>query len=570
MKATLDRIPSHLRQYVVKQDYSAYDEIDQAVWRFTLLQTYNQLKLTAHQSYAQGLNQTGIYLDRIPRIEEMDEGLSKFGWGAICVNGFVPPRAFQEFQSLGILPINAAIRRAEHLAYTPTPDIIHEAAGHASIIPDATYAAFLKFFGKLSTLGFSSREDQAVYEAIKHLSYAKEDSATQPEEIEKLMLILEKALDEVTFTSESATLARLLWWTVEFGLVGTPENYKIYGAGILSSVGESMMLHLPKVRKKRLRARCVETDYDVTEQQPQLFVVERFEDLNEILDQVVTDFAFKVGGKLALQRALAAGEVGTIHLNSGLQVIGELTQIIGDPPGFLSFTGPCALATKGRILPDHSCDNFSMPIGPLADGTALSGLTEYDLGRFQYRGPGSSISLNYMSGLHLSGKLERIVTNDQGHLMIMCFTQCRISLGDRELVASQAYHLAVGESVPSAHACPIDHEFWPATQFGTEFFPKKKAYDAASKKLLGLYQDTIAAWEKGIEEALPVFERTADVLEEEYPEHWLLHWNMLEKLTEVDRGIRLASRLKATMLEIEARDYNNVPVSIGLKYLGLA
>ena len=68
MNDTYDRIPEHLRRFVVDQDYAAYDELDQAVWRFILLQTYARLTETAHPAYAQGLRQTGISVERIPSI----------------------------------------------------------------------------------------------------------------------------------------------------------------------------------------------------------------------------------------------------------------------------------------------------------------------------------------------------------------------------------------------------------------------------------------------------------------------------------------------------------------------
>jgi len=576
LRDTLDRIPAHLRKYVVNQDYDNYDEIDQAVWRFTLLQTYNQLKVTAHESYARGLEQTGIFLDQIPRIEEMNDRLAAFGWGAVCVHGFIPPRAFQEFQALGILTINADIRRADNLAYTPSPDIIHEAAGHAPIIPDPVYARFLRRFGEVGKRAFSSREDLAVYEAIKHLSSIKEQRGSSEADIEAAMDRLHAALDAVAFTSESAFLGRLHWWTVEYGLIGKPDDYKIYGAGILSSVGESTMLHLPEVKKMRLRARCVETDYDITEQQPQLYVVESFEALEAILDQVVADFAFNVGGRLALQRAVASGEVGTVWLNSGLQVIGELSELIGEGPDYLRFSGPCALARDGKILEghhrDHHAEGFGMPMGRLVDGTSLSSLGEYDLGRFGYRGPGSPLSLHYQSGVRLEGKLEKVLTNSDGGLTILTFSDCRVTLGDRLLFdpAWGVYDLAIGESVPKAHAGACDDHYWPASDFSNETYPKPKRYSDDEQRLRQLYQQSQQVWRNGVDTALPEFEKITEILEKNYKEHWLLHWNLLEKLVEADRGVRLAARLKTTMKAIEARDFSRIPVTLGLRYLGLA
>src|SRR5262245_3134783 len=148
-------VPPHLRQYVVTQDYDAYTERDQAVWRFVLLQTYARLARTAHAAYVAGFSAAGICIDRIARIAEMNERLSAHGFGAVCVDGFIPPRAFQSFQASGFLPIAADIRTVEHLAYTPAPDIIHEAAGHAPFLSHPAYARFLRRIGAVSERAFS-------------------------------------------------------------------------------------------------------------------------------------------------------------------------------------------------------------------------------------------------------------------------------------------------------------------------------------------------------------------------------------------------------------------------------
>ena len=572
---TLDRIPPHLKKYVVQQDYDAYDQIDQSVWRFVLLQTYNQLKATAHPSYVDGLAKTGISVDRIPRIEEMNDCLGAFGWGAVAVSGFIPPRAFQEFQSLGILTIAADMRKANHLAYTPAPDIIHEAAGHAPIIPDPVYRKFLQRFGEVSRYAFSSREDLAVYEAIRRLSIVKEELTSTPAEIRAVEDQLWHAIDNISFTSEAAYLSRLHWWTVEYGLIGKPEDYKIYGAGILSSVGESFMLHLPEVKKLRLRARCIETDYDITEQQPQLFVVEDFEALNEILDRVVHDFAFKVGGNLALLRAVSSGEVATVLLNTGLQVTGLVEEVVGGDSAYLRFTGPSALSYRDRHLPGHCRkrhpDGFGMPLGRMDGGTALSGLTEWGLDRIGYKGPGSKIEIRYQSGVYVEGRLQKFVTNDDGFLMLLTLSECRVVLGDRLLFDPDwgEYDLAIGEEVMSAYAGAADPSYWPESEFSEERFPKEKVYTPRDLQLLELYKTTLNRDESDQEQMLAKFGKVTHTLFETYPDHWLLGWNILERLTQMDRGIQLACKIKDFMLAIEQRRPRDIPVSMGLNYLGL-
>ena len=93
--------------------------------------------------------------ERIPRIAEMDACLGDYGWGAVAVDGFIPPRAFQEFQALGIMTIAANIRSSDHIAYTPAPDIVHESAGHAPIVPDPTYREFLRCIGEVGSKALS-------------------------------------------------------------------------------------------------------------------------------------------------------------------------------------------------------------------------------------------------------------------------------------------------------------------------------------------------------------------------------------------------------------------------------
>jgi phenylalanine-4-hydroxylase len=162
----LARVPAHLRHHVVEQDYAAYDQISQAVWRFVVLHTHARLLQTAHPSYESGFRGAGMHIDRIPKISEMNDCLGRFGWGAVCVDGFIPPRAFVEFQSLGILPIAADIRTLEHLAYTPAPDIIHEAAGHAPILIDPEFSTFIREIGNAGTKAFTLPEDNTIYRAI--------------------------------------------------------------------------------------------------------------------------------------------------------------------------------------------------------------------------------------------------------------------------------------------------------------------------------------------------------------------------------------------------------------------
>ncbi|MFW6347953.1 MAG: aromatic amino acid hydroxylase, partial [Cyclonatronaceae bacterium] len=232
-------IPSYLRQFVVKQHYDEYTPENHATWRYIMRRNVNFLKSRAHEAYLDGLKKTGISIDSIPHIDEMNERLSRIGWRAVVVDGFVPPAAFMEFSEHKILVISAEMRNLGNILYTPAPDIVHEAAGHAPIIADELYADYLQRFGQYGAKAVFSKLDYDIYEAIRYLSIIKEYPNASKEQIRKAEQDLEEKQRANATASEAALLSRLHWWTVEFGLVGTPDAFKLYGAGLLSSVGES-------------------------------------------------------------------------------------------------------------------------------------------------------------------------------------------------------------------------------------------------------------------------------------------------------------------------------------------
>ena len=176
-------LPVHLRQFVVSQGYESYTSVDHAVWRYVMRKNINYLSKVADKSYLEGLQKTGITLEKIPNIQDMNDILGKIGWGAVCVDGFIPPSSFMEFQAYKVLVIAADIRQLEHIEYTPAPDIIHEAAGHAPIISNPEYAEYLRLFGEIGSKAISSARDYELYEAIRHLSIIKEDPYTPEEDI---------------------------------------------------------------------------------------------------------------------------------------------------------------------------------------------------------------------------------------------------------------------------------------------------------------------------------------------------------------------------------------------------
>ena len=321
---TIEGLPPHLRRWVVVQDYAAYTEVDQQTWRTLLGRLTAQLASTAHPRYLAGLASTGIAVDRIPSLDEMNERLAPLGWGAVAVRGFIPPAVFTELQSRRVLAIAVGIRRPEHLEYTPAPDIVHESAGHAPFIADPRYAEYLRRCGEVGWKAIAAAEDRAVFEAVRDLSVVKEDARATPEELALAEGRLGAAIASVPFASEGARASRLYWWTAEYGLVGDLASPRIYGAGLLSSVGEAARCLGPGVRRLPLEAGCAEVAFDITRMQPQLFVARDFEQLFEVLEAFAATLSFRRGGDHGLGEALRARTVVQLAFPGGRELSGRV------------------------------------------------------------------------------------------------------------------------------------------------------------------------------------------------------------------------------------------------------
>src|SRR5438874_2398039 len=323
-------LPNHLLQFAVDQRYDEYTPVDHAVWRFIMRQNIFFLKEYAHKVYFQGLLDTGISFERIPRIEEMNDILGRIDWGAVAVDGFIPPAAFMEFQAYKVLVIACDMRQIHHIEYTPAPDIVHEAAGHAPIIVDREYSKYLQRFGEVGAKAMSSRKDFELYQAIRHLSILKERPNADPKEVDEATKLVEQRQKNLGEPSEMALLSRLHWWTVEYGLIGTLENPKIFGAGLLSSIGESVSCLEPAVKKIPDYIDAQTYAFDITTKQPQLFVCRDFQHLSDVLEEFASKMAYRVGGREGLNKAVECKRPATAEYSSGLQVTGIFTEVLTD------------------------------------------------------------------------------------------------------------------------------------------------------------------------------------------------------------------------------------------------
>jgi phenylalanine-4-hydroxylase len=562
------QLPAHLRQFVVAQDYSAYNAEDQAVWRFVVTQTHARLQQTAHPAYAAGFAAVGISTEEIPRIERMNERLADCGFQAVCVDGFIPPRAFQAFQGRGFLPIAADIRTSHHLTYTPAPDIIHEAAGHAPFLAHADYARYLRDIGRFGELAFSSTYDREVYEAIHSLSELKED----PQVTAAQVRAAEARLSELTRTaaapSEAALLSRLYWWTVEYGLVGEVNDYRLYGAGLLSSIGEGHFCHGSDVTKLPLGAACIQRPYDITRPQPQLFVARDFEHLHEVLDQVCDGFAFRIGGSYALEQAQLSGEAAALELGDGVQLAGVVSALhyTGAELAAVSLQGECAVALNESIATDlPRLSQYVLPLGRLDDGTSLSAITPDTLHRLS-NGHGR-IQLHTRNKVQVDGTVVRR-TERAGRVVVVQLADCTIQCAGEVLLRSrEPYPLVLAERVITAHAgLPLG--YFPATELPETKIPKRRIFPPSHAQLIELYDQALAALREGMgSQIVHTFERIHDQLEARYPDDWLLRWNLLESLAKLGKGAQLGADLTRELERLELRYAHREPIATGLSYV---
>ena len=555
----LNRLPRHLLNLVIDQPYNSYTAQDQAVWRYIMRQNVKYLAGVAHSSYLNGLKRTGISTEQIPQMYGMNRILKEIGWAAVAVDGFIPPAAFMEFQAHNVLVIAADIRPIDQVLYTPAPDIIHEAAGHAPIIADEEYSAYLRDFGRAGTKAFSSAYDQKMYEAIRHLSILKADPNTTFEAIEQAESELDHLSKLQKTPSEMAFLRNLHWWTVEYGLIGTIENPKIYGAGLLSSIGESHNCLKPEVKKLPYSLDAQNYSFDITTQQPQLFLTPDFSHLNTVLEQYLETMAVRKGGLASLNKALNSGSTCTVVYSSGVQVSGKLVKIFenNSEPVYLRFEGPAMLSFDDQQLEGHGVRyhtaGFGSPVGTLK---GISGNIEtMSDGELSSNGitKGIELLLEFNSGVKVEGRIEKI-TREQGRNLVFSFHNCSVSYKNVELFKPEwgVYDMAVGEKIISAFAGPADPD-----AFGLQYpVPAEKThhihYSDEMLRLHYLYSEIRLLREKGGD--IETLNNIWQILKYQYPDEWLLPLEMAELLKRLNDSSGLDKEILSYLKTLSSQD----------------
>jgi phenylalanine-4-hydroxylase len=245
----LDRPPEGAApDWTVPQDWAHYTAEEHAVWDTLFDRQAKLLPGRASEAYLRGLDVLKLSKPGIPDFEELSERLMDLtGWQVVAVPGLVPDEVFFDHMANRRFVAGNFIRGADQLDYLQEPDVFHDVFGHVPMLADPVFADYLAAYG---------RGGQRALElgALKHL-------------------------------------ARLYWYTVEFGLIAEPEGLRIYGSGIVSSFAESRFA-LDDPSPNRIAfdlKRVMRTDYRIDDFQQNYFVIPSFDELLRLT--VETDFA---------------------------------------------------------------------------------------------------------------------------------------------------------------------------------------------------------------------------------------------------------------------------------------
>ena len=232
-------------RYVVQQDWSAYTPEQHALWRRLYQRQAKLVPGRACELFIESLDKLNAS-NEIPRLDRTTEALYKAtGWELVAVPGLIPDLTFFEHLAERRFPVTVWLREPEEFDYIVEPDIFHDFFGHVPLLFNPVFADHLQQFGK------------GGLKALK--------------------------LDALKY------LARLYWYTVEFGLIESPQGLRAYGAGILSSGGEiEYCLTSPKPRRIALDTeRIMRTLYKIDSYQETYFVIRDYE---QLFDATAPDF----------------------------------------------------------------------------------------------------------------------------------------------------------------------------------------------------------------------------------------------------------------------------------------
>ncbi len=247
--------------FFMKQHWDRYSAENHDTWRRLYAQRILSLREQASDVFLKGFDAFGLPANKVPDITTVNDVLrSSTGWQSRPVPGYLPAKSFFACLAQRKFPTTITIRPPDELDYLPEPDIFHDVFGHVPLHADPTFADFLQTYGKA-----------ALHAGAEH----------------------------------EAALTRLFWFTVEFGLIHEDNRLKIYGSGLMSSVGESnWALHGDGARQPERRAfdldKICDTHFEIDDYQPLYYVLDSFDQLRDAMmtfaERVLNDANIPVKG----------------------------------------------------------------------------------------------------------------------------------------------------------------------------------------------------------------------------------------------------------------------------------
>ncbi len=554
----IDRLPKHLKQFIKPQDYADYTPINQAVWRYVMRKNVDYLAKVAHESYLEGLKKTGLEVNAIPNMYGMNRILKEIGWAAVAVDGFIPPNAFMEFQAYNVLVIASDIRQLEHIEYTPAPDIIHEGAGHAPIIANPEYAEYLRRFGEIGCKAISSARDYEMYEAVRLLSILKEAEGTPEADIKAAEDQVDFLQNNMGELSEMSRIRNLHWWTVEYGLIGTVENPKIYGAGLLSSIGESAWCMTNEVKKIPYDLSAADQTFDITKPQPQLYVTPDFAKLSSVLEEFANTMALRTGGLEGIEKVIKSNALATVELSTGIQISGIFSNVIAydGKPIYIQTTGPTALSYREKELVGHGieyhAEGFGSPIGKLKGiNLAIEDMSPRDLEAYGIY-ENKAVTLEFEGNIIVKGEIITGSRNLQGDITVISFKNCSVTHGETILFAPEwgVYDMAVGKKAVSCFSGAADVNSFDTITHVPSSTTIKATFSETRKTLENMYAEVriIRESKKGYEGLAAIFNK----LKTNYTNDWLLAVELAE-LAKINNNNSLYTEIESYLNELKTK-----------------
>lgn len=225
---------------VVEQPWDTYSAEDHATWAFLFARQQEVVTGRACAEFVDNIQRMGMSAQAIPKFAELNVHLHQAtGWKLIAVEGLLPELAFFEHLAAREFPVTWWIRKPEQIEYISEPDLFHDLFGHVPLLMNPIFADYMQAYGAGGVRASKLGEESLI------------------------------------------NLTRLYWYTVEFGLINTDQGLRIYGAGILSSSGESMH-SLESATPNRIGfdvRRVMRTRYRIDTYQKTYFVIDSFEDL---------------------------------------------------------------------------------------------------------------------------------------------------------------------------------------------------------------------------------------------------------------------------------------------------